>query len=116
MLLKLMPVPGLLVDLALKASVPSGIEAQTRQVLANVDQILTAADSGRDRVLQMRIYVSDIQHWDTVNRVYAEFFGAHKPARAIVPTRELHFGCLLEVEATARPARKSSRPWRRIDP
>ena len=40
-------------------------------------------------------------NWDAVNEVYADFFGAHKPARAVVPTRDLHHGALVEIEAIA---------------
>jgi enamine deaminase RidA (YjgF/YER057c/UK114 family) len=39
--------------------------------------------------------------WDDVNAAYAEFFGAHRPARSIVPTGPLHFGLLVEIEAVA---------------
>jgi len=49
----------------------------------------------------MRVYVTDIGLWDTVNDIYSEFFGNHKPTRCIIPTRNLHFGCKIEIEATA---------------
>ena len=81
--------------------VPDGIEAQTRQVLQNVKLILTEAGSSMDQVLQVRLYISDVALWGAVNEVYASLFGAHKPVRAIIPTRELHHGCLIEVEAVA---------------
>ena len=48
-----------------------------------------------------RVYISDVYLWDEVNRVYAAFFGEHKPVRVIVPTRELHHGALVEIEAMA---------------
>lgn len=77
------------------------IEEQTEQVLKNVAAILDAAGSGLDRVLKVTIYVSDISLWGGVNAVYAKFFGDHRPARVVVPTRELHHGFLIEVEAIA---------------
>ncbi len=77
------------------------IEEQTEQVLKNVTAILDAAGSGLDRVLKVTIYVSDISLWGGVNAVYAKFFGDHRPARVVVPTRELHHGFLIEVEAIA---------------
>lgn len=77
------------------------IEEQTEQVLKNVAAILEAAGSGLDRVLKVTVYVSDISLWGGVNAVYARFFGDHRPARAVVPTRELHHGFLIEVEAVA---------------
>ena len=45
--------------------------------------------------------VSDITLWDRVNQVYSSFFGHHKPARAVVPTKDLHHGFLIELEAIA---------------
>lgn len=77
------------------------IEEQTLQALGNVDAVLRAAGSGRDKVLKCTCYVADIELWGRVNAVYAEFFGDHKPARAVVPTRELHFGFLVEIECIA---------------
>lgn len=77
------------------------IEAQTERALENLAAILDAAGSGLDRVLKVTIYVSDISLWDGVNAVYAKFFGDHRPARAVVPTRDLHHGFLIEVEAVA---------------
>ena len=78
-----------------------GIREQTRQALANVGRVLAAAGLGRESVVMCRVYISDMANWDAVNAVYAEFFGDHRPARAVVPTRELHHGALVEIEAAA---------------
>jgi 2-iminobutanoate/2-iminopropanoate deaminase len=80
---------------------PGPIAEQTRQVLANLKNILEAAGSGLAHVVKTTIYISDISMWGDVNHVYAEFFGDHKPARAVVPTRELHFDYQIEMEAIA---------------
>jgi 2-iminobutanoate/2-iminopropanoate deaminase len=77
------------------------IEEQTSQALENVTHILEAAGSGLDRVLKTTVYIVDISLWDRVNAVYARFFGEHHPARAVVPTRELHHGFQVEIEAIA---------------
>ena len=77
------------------------IEEQTEQVLRNVAGILEAAGSDLSRVLKMTVYVSDIGLWDAVNAVYARVLGEHRPARAVVPTKELHYGFLVEIEAIA---------------
>lgn len=77
------------------------VEEQTRQALENVDAVLRAAGTSRDKVLKCTCYVSDIELWGRVNDVYAEFFGEHRPARAVVPTRALHFGFLVEIECIA---------------
>ena len=77
------------------------VEKQTEQVLANLEAILEAAGSSLDDVLKVTVYVSDISLWGKVNEVYSRVFGDHKPARAIVPTRDLHYGFKVEVEAIA---------------
>lgn len=77
------------------------IEEQTEQVLKNIGEILKAANSDLSRVLKMTVYVSDIGMWRTVNEVYAKIMGDHRPARAVIPTRELHYGFLIEVDAIA---------------
>ncbi|RPI71701.1 MAG: RidA family protein [Desulfobacteraceae bacterium] len=77
------------------------IEEQTELVLRNISAILKAANSGMDQVLKTTVYIADIALWERVNRVYADFFGEHRPARAVVPTRELHFGFQVEIEAIA---------------
>jgi 2-iminobutanoate/2-iminopropanoate deaminase len=77
------------------------IEEQTEQALKNVAGILKAANSDVSRVVKTTVYISDIGLWDRVNAVYAEFFGQHRPARAVVPTRDLHFGFQIEIEAIA---------------
>jgi 2-iminobutanoate/2-iminopropanoate deaminase len=77
------------------------IEEQTEQALANLEAILKSAGSGKDRVLKVTVYISDISLWDRVNAVYSRFFGNHFPARSIVPSRELHFGYHIEIDAMA---------------
>ncbi|HEX7175292.1 MAG TPA: Rid family detoxifying hydrolase [Pyrinomonadaceae bacterium] len=77
------------------------IEEQTEQVLRNVAAILEAAGSDLSRVLKMTVYVADIELWAAVNTVYARVMGEHRPARAIVPTKELHYGFLVEIDAIA---------------
>jgi 2-iminobutanoate/2-iminopropanoate deaminase len=78
-----------------------GIAEQTRMALNNVERVLNAAGLTRNDVAMCRAYIPDVALWDTVNEVYADFFGGHKPARVVVPTRELHHGALVEIEAMA---------------
>ncbi len=77
------------------------MEQQTEQTLRNLEAILKAAGSGLDKVLQMTIYVSDISLWGEVNIAYARVMGAHKPARAVVPVKDLHHGYQIEIQAIA---------------
>jgi 2-iminobutanoate/2-iminopropanoate deaminase len=79
----------------------SSIEAQTELALRNVEQILLAAGSDLNHVLQFTIYVSEMELWNKVNKVYASILGEHKPARAIVPVKDLHFGTKIEIQAIA---------------
>ncbi len=77
------------------------IEAQTELALRNVEAILLEAGSDLNHILQMTIYVSEMELWDKVNEIYARILGEHKPARAIVPVKNLHFGTKIEIQATA---------------
>jgi 2-iminobutanoate/2-iminopropanoate deaminase len=81
--------------------VPGGIEAQVRQTIENVKQILLAAGSDLNGVLKSTIFITDEKYWPEVNRIYTECFGNHKPARAVIPCGELHYGALLEMEVIA---------------
>ena len=77
------------------------IEEQTEQALKNLSEILKAAGCNINQVIKTTVYISDIGLWDRVNAVYSRFFGEHRPARAVVPTRNLHFGFQIEIEAIA---------------
>ncbi len=77
------------------------IEKQTELALRNVEAILKEAGSDLNHVLQMTIYISDIEDWGAVNEVYKRIFGEHKPARAVVPVKDLHFDTKIEIQAIA---------------
>lgn len=81
--------------------IAADIAQQARDALHNVELVLRAAGCCRENVVLCRIYISDIALWDTVNEICADFFGAHKPARVVVPTCTLHHGALIEIEAVA---------------
>ena len=77
------------------------IEEQTRQVLTNIAAILKSAGSDICHILKATVYIADIALWDRVDAAYADFLGEHRPARAIVPVKELHFGFQIEIEVIA---------------
>lgn len=81
--------------------VEGGLEAQTLQALQNVERVLVAGGCTLADVVMTRVYISNMDNWDVVNKIYGEYFGEHTPARVVVPTRELHFGALIEIEAMA---------------
>ncbi len=78
---------------------PGSVGEQTERALHNVRAILEAAGSGLDRLLQVTVYVSDMAYWGEVNEAYARVLGGHRPARAVVPVKELHHGYALEIQA-----------------
>ena len=75
------------------------IEEQTEQCLRNVERVLIAAGSSLARCVQMTVYISDGDMWGRVNTVYARVLGDHRPARAVVPVKELHYGYQIEIQA-----------------
>lgn len=77
------------------------INEQVERALSNIELILSEAGSSKNKILKMTIYIPDIKLWDKVNDTYSKFFGEHKPARVIVPSRELHFGLSVEIDAIA---------------
>ena len=80
------------------------IEKQTELALRNVEAVLHAAGSDLQHVLQFTIYISDMELWGAVNETYARVLGDHRPARAIVPVKDLHFGTKIEIQAIAAAA------------
>ncbi len=88
-------------DLKTREPFTGSIEEQTELALRNVEAVLHATGSDLQHVLQMTIYVSDIELWTKVNEHYALVMGEHRPARAIVPVKDLHFGTKIEIQAIA---------------
>ncbi len=76
-------------------------DVQAHQVLSNVRAALEGAGSSVAQLVQVHVYVTDIQNWPLFNTLYAAWAGDHRPARAVVPVPELHHGLLLEMEAVA---------------
>ena len=76
-------------------------EQQVRICLDNLKHIVEEADSGLSQVIKVTVYLDNVARWADANHIYSEVFGYHKPARAIVPTRALHHGFEIEIEAVA---------------
>jgi 2-iminobutanoate/2-iminopropanoate deaminase len=74
---------------------------QAQRVLDNLDAILLAAGSRRDKVVKVTVYVTDLRDFATLNEAYASFFTDHLPARAVVQVTALPRGSRLELEAVA---------------
>ena len=78
------------------------IEGQTKQVLANIDAILRAAGTTKDRVVRAEIYLKDLSHFATVNTLYADYFSSPiKPARHAFQVSKLPLDVLIEITCIA---------------
>ncbi len=88
-------------DLVTRHPFAGSIDEQTELALRNVEAVLESAGSGLDRIIQMTVYISDIELWGKVNETYARVMGDHRPARAIVPVKDLHFDTQIEIQAIA---------------
>ena len=76
-------------------------QSQARQALANLAAALAAANSAVDRLIHVRVYVTDINDWPAFDALYSEWIGPVRPARAVVPVPALHYGFRIEIEAVA---------------
>ena len=82
--------------------VEDSIEAETLQVLRNVDAVLDAAGTSRRNVIKCSVFVTDIGMFDRINAVYQEFFGLDRaPARELVQVSKLPKGAHVEISVIA---------------
>jgi 2-iminobutanoate/2-iminopropanoate deaminase len=81
--------------------VSGGIEAQTRQVLTNLQEILKAADSCIENVVKTTVYLQDMNDFQKMNAVYGEFFTQNPPARTTVQVAALPKKALVEIDAVS---------------
>ena len=81
--------------------VPGGIEAETRQALANIRSVLERHGSSMDRVIKCTVMLADMQEWAAMNRVYTEHFSKDLPARSAFGVSGLALGGRVEIECIA---------------
>jgi 2-iminobutanoate/2-iminopropanoate deaminase len=89
------------IDPAAGKLIEGDVAAQTRQALTNLSAVLEAAGSSLDRVVKTTVFLKDINHFKTMNVVYAEFFPSDPPARSAIEVAALPLGALVEIEAIA---------------
>ncbi|MGI4777364.1 MAG: RidA family protein [Janthinobacterium lividum] len=77
----------------------ASFEDQARQTLDNLAQALLAAGTEIAKLVQVRIYLDDVENWPAFNAIYAAWAGNALPARAIVPVPALHYKLKVEIEA-----------------
>jgi len=85
------------------ALVTGDFASEVERVLANIDAVLVGAGTDRSRVVKVSVFLTDLAFFGELNEIYARFFGAHRPARAIVQVSALPRGARLEIEAVALP-------------
>jgi 2-iminobutanoate/2-iminopropanoate deaminase len=88
-------------DPATGRMVDGGVDAQARQVLANIRAVLADCGATLGDVAKTTVFVTDIAEFPTVNAAYADAFGDHRPARSTVQVAALPGGALVEIEAWA---------------
>jgi 2-iminobutanoate/2-iminopropanoate deaminase len=75
--------------------------AQVRRVFDNLAAVLREGGSTFDKVTKATVYLTDLSTFQTMNTIYAEYFGDHKPARSTVGVKELPRGAQVEIDLIA---------------
>ena len=88
-------------DPATMELVPGGVEEQTRQVLANLTQVLEAAGTSMSKVVKTTVFLKTMDDFAEMNAVYAEVFSENPPARTTVAVAGLPKNALVEIECVA---------------
>ena len=87
------------------------IEEQTRQVLANLDTVLSSCSLGLADVVKTTVFLKNFADFSRMNAVYGTVFGAHRPARTTVEVSRLPLDALVEIECIAAlPPAASGQP------
>ena len=92
------------IDPATGQLVEGGFEAQARQVISNLRAVLAASGYTFGDVVKATIFVTDLANFKTLNRLYGEAMGAHRPARSTVQVAALPAGAEVEIDLVARVA------------
>jgi len=77
------------------------VEHQTHQVMKNLFYVLEAAGAHLNDVIKTTIYLTDMNDFDVVNKIYAHYFGLHKPVRSTVAVKALPKNALVEIDCIA---------------
>jgi 2-iminobutanoate/2-iminopropanoate deaminase len=81
--------------------IESSFEEQVHRVFRNLGAVLKESGSSFDRVLKATVYVTDLANFQTLNAIYAEYFGEHKPARTTIQAIGLPKGGAVEIDLVA---------------
>lgn len=89
------------IDMETSELVTDDVRKAAKASLTNVLEIIKSAGGKLEDILKVNVYVTDISDFDEINKEYAEFFGNHKPARALVEVCKLPKNAIIEIEAVA---------------
>jgi 2-iminobutanoate/2-iminopropanoate deaminase len=89
------------IDPATGDLVSPDLEAQTRQVLTNLKNVLEAAGSSLDKVVKTTVFLREMADFPKMNAIYAEFFSSNPPARSTIAVAGLPKNASVEIEAVA---------------
>jgi len=81
--------------------VEGDFEKQARRVFENLRAVLTAAGTTFGSVARATVYLTDLGNFQTLNSIYAEYFGDHKPSRSTVGVAALPKGAAVEIDLIA---------------
>ncbi|PKM81442.1 MAG: reactive intermediate/imine deaminase [Firmicutes bacterium HGW-Firmicutes-14] len=88
-------------DPVTKETIAEDIENQTRQVLKNLDAVLSAAGTSLEKVVKTTLFIKDMRDFPVINNIYSEFFHLNPPARSTVEVARLPKDVKIEIEAIA---------------
>ena len=93
-------IPGLKLDGQGK-KIGYDIRAETRATLENISRVLQSAGSGLNRVLEVNVYLLDMNDFAAYNEIYATFFASHKPSRTTIGVAGLPGQIAIEMKVVA---------------
>jgi enamine deaminase RidA (YjgF/YER057c/UK114 family) len=79
----------------------SPVPAQARQALVQLRSVIEAAGGAIASVAKVTLYLTEISDWDSVDTVFGDMFGAHRPARTVIQVAGLHHGFRVAADAVA---------------
>lgn len=78
--------------------VEGGIEEQTKRSLVNLLHIVEDAGFTKQTIAKVTIFIKNMDDFGTINAIYADHMGDHRPARAVVEVARLPKDVLVEIE------------------
>ena len=95
-------------DPATNQMLEGSFEEKTRRVFDNLAAVLKSANADFTDVVRATVYLTDLSNFESLNQIYAEYFGHHKPARTTVGVAQLPKGAPVEIDLMAiLPERRS---------